>query len=148
MVKTMNIKASGKNEVPFMEGLWSIPSSLDEKPQLIASKCKVCGEIFFPKKQICTYCMSRDLEVIKLSRKGKIYSITVVMQKPPGPWYRGLVPYAVGYVELPDGIRVETLFTGCEPDALEIGMEVELVIAKLYENEEGNNIMAHKFRPV
>jgi uncharacterized OB-fold protein len=82
-----------------------------------------------------------------LSQRGKIYSVTVVMQQ-PRPYYKGPVPYALGFVELPEGVRVETLFTDCDPEILEVGMEVELVIEDLYEEDGGNELIAYKFRPV
>jgi len=96
---------------------------------------------------MCTHCQSKNLEEIKLSRRGRIYSFTVVMQRPP-EYYKGPVPYAEGFVELPEGVRVETLFTDCNFDDLKVGMEVEMVIERLHEDEEGNQIMAFKFRPV
>jgi len=136
-------------KIPVKEGLWTVPSSLDEKPQLIGSRCHLCGEVFFPKKTrgICNHCQSRNLEEIKLSRRGKIYSFTVVTQRPP-EFYKGPVPYAEGFVELPEGVRVETLFTDCNFDNLKIGMDVEMVIEKLHEDENGNEVTAFKFRPV
>jgi uncharacterized OB-fold protein len=135
-------------QIPIKEGLWTVPSSLDDKPQLIGSRCPRCGEVFFPKKAygICNHCQSKNLEEVKLSRKGKIYSFTIVMQKPP-EYYKGPVPYAEGFVELPEGVRVETLFTDCKFDDLRIGMDVEMVVEKLHEDEEGNEILAYKFRP-
>jgi uncharacterized OB-fold protein len=69
------------------------------------------------------------------------------MQKPP-KYYRGQVPYAEGFVELPEGVRVETLFTGCGFNDLKVGMDVEMIIEILHEDEEGNEIVAFKFKPV
>jgi uncharacterized OB-fold protein len=139
----------GSKKIQIKEGLWTVPSSLNEKPQLIGSRCLLCGEVFFPKKTygICTHCQSKDLEEIRLSRRGRIYSFTVVMQRPP-EYYKGPVPYAEGFVELPEGVRVETLFTDCNFNDLKVGMEVEMVIERLHEDEEGNEIMVFKFRPV
>jgi uncharacterized OB-fold protein len=141
--------SSSAKQIPVKEGLWTAPSSPDEKPQLVGSRCHDCNEVFFPKKPygICNHCQSKNLEEIKLGRNGKIHSYTVVMQKPP-EFYRGPVPYAEGFVELPEGVRVQTLFTDCNFDDLRIGMDVELVIEKLHEDEEGNEILAFKFRPV
>jgi len=139
-----------KKGIPVKEGLWTTPSSSEERAQLIGSKCLSCGEVYFPKKEkgICTHCQQRNLEEIKLGCEGKISSYTVVMQQPGGGFYKGPVPYAYGCVDLPDGVRVETLFTGCDFNELEVGMDVELVIEKLYEDEEGNEILTYKFRPV
>jgi len=133
---------------PVKEGLWVINGRGDGKPHLIGSRCNVCGEIFFPRKDIniCSYCQSTDLVDIQLSANGKVYSYTVVMQRPPD-YYKGEVPYAIGFVELPEGVRVETLFTGCNFDEIKVGMEVEMVIEKLWEDENGDEIITYKFKP-
>lgn len=135
--------------IPLTEGLYTTSPSPDEKPHLIGSKCLTCGEIFFPKKEkgLCVHCHQRTLEEVKLSRQGKVASFTVVMQPPAGGFYHGPVPYAYGYVDLPEGVRVETLFAG-DLNALEMKMDVELVIEKLYENDGGNEYETYKFRPL
>ncbi len=140
---------SSAKQIPLKAGLWATPSSPDEKPQLIGSKCPRCGEIFFPKKERgrCINCLAENVTDILLSRRGKIYSFTTVLIPPPA-YYQGPVPYAFGYVELPEGVRVETLFADCNPGALEIGMDVELVIEKLHTDEDGNDVITYKFRPV
>lgn len=135
-----------KRIIPVRVGLWTTPSSPSEEPRLLGNRCRNCGEVLFPRKQVCPNCQQKDFEDVELSRRGKIYSVTIVMQRPP-VYYKGPVPYAFGYVELPD-VRVETLFTDCDPESLEVGMDVELVIEKLYEDDEGNEIIAYKFRPV
>ena len=132
---------------PVREGLFTSPSDPDVKPQLIAGKCSDCGETIFPKPILCLNCQRENIEEVKLSGRGKIYSCTVVMQQ-PHPYYKGPVPYGLGFVEIPEGIRIETLFTDSDPDSLHIGMEVELVIEKLYEDEEGRELITYKFRPV
>ena len=135
------------NKIPVKDGLFTCAQDSTSGPQLIASECPSCGEIFFPKRKLCQNCQASDLKEVKLSSRGKIFSHTVVMQKPVSN-YRGPVPYAFGWVELPDGVRVETLFTGCELQDLRIGMDVELVIETLYQDNDGREIICHKFRPV
>lgn len=137
-----------KKKIPLREGLWTTPSSPGGKPQLLGSHCLICGEIFFPKREegFCTHCQSTKFEEMKLSTRGKIFSYTVVMQRPP-VYYLGDVPYAFGYVELPEGVRVETLFAAPNLETLKIGMDVDLVIERLHEDEEGNEVQTYKFRP-
>lgn len=132
-------------KVPIKEGLWSA----ENPPRLIGSRCNTCGEVFFPKvgDGICANCQSDSLQEITLSRRGKIYSHTVVMQRPP-VYYQGEVPYGLGFVELPEGVRVETLFTGCNFDDLRVGMEVEMLVDTLHEEEDGTEITCYKFKPV
>ncbi len=117
----------GKKQVPVREGLWTD----EEKPQLVGSECQ--GSSF------------KD---IKLSRRGKIYSYSVVMQRPPVYYRAAEVPYALGWVELPEGVRVETLFTGCNPDEIKVGMTVEMLVDKLHTEEDGSEVLCYKFRPV
>jgi uncharacterized OB-fold protein len=136
-----------KKRIPVREGLFTIPSNPDIEPQLIAGKCSQCGETIFPKPPLCPNCQNENVKEVKLSRSGKIYSFTVVMQQ-PRPYYKGPVPYGLGFVELPGGVRIETLFTDCDLDSLYIGMEVELIIEKLYEDDQGQELITYKFRPV
>ncbi|MEW6187073.1 MAG: OB-fold domain-containing protein [Thermodesulfobacteriota bacterium] len=134
--------------VPVREGLWNTPSSPEEKPQLIGSECTSCGEVFFPKKEkgICIRCGNRGLKDVKLDRRGKIHSFSVIMQQ-PAKYFLGKVPYAYGWINLPN-VRVQALFSGGDFSELHVGMPVELVIEELGVNEEGNTVLAHKFRPV
>ena len=133
-------------QVPVKEGLWNS----EAEPRLIGSQCNKCGEIFFPKRGgwLCSNCQSDSLKEIELSRRGKIFSYSVVTQRPPVYYKAAEVPYAIGFVELPEGVRVETLFTQCNFDDLKIGMEVEMLIDKLHQEEDGTEVICYKFRPV
>jgi hypothetical protein len=137
-----------KKQVPVRPGLWTASSSPDEPPSLIGSRCPACGEVFFPKRErgICIRCQHRGLEEIKLSRRGKIHSFSLIMQQPT-QFFVGKVPYAYGIIVLPE-VRVQAHFTGCDFKDLKIGMPVELVIEKLGEDEQGNEVMTYKFRPL
>lgn len=134
-----------KKVIPVKDGLYTTP--LAPNAQLIASECPSCGEVVFPKHEMCPNCQEQRLKEIKLSRKGKIYSFSTVMIK-PATHYKGPVPYAFGWVELPEGVRVETLYTGCDLEKLRIGMDVEMVIEKLHDDDEGNEVVCHKFKPI
>ena len=139
--------ASDKKQVPVSEGLWTTPLSPGEKPQLIGSKCPDCGEVVFPANRRCTNCQNEPMEDIKLSRRGKIHALTTVMLRPPA-YYKGPVPFSIGWIELPDGVRVNATLLGAEPGSFKVGQEVELVIHKLQEDEEGSDIMGFGFVPV
>lgn len=114
---------------------------------LVGAKCKRCGKVYFPKKKLCLNCMTDEVEVIPMSKKGKIASWTVARQT----YTYGIpVPYAFGYVDLPEGVRLFTIFTDCEPfdERLKTGKEVEMVIGKVREDEMGNEIIGYLFKPV
>jgi uncharacterized OB-fold protein len=140
---------TSQKKIPLREKLWTYSADPEGDPRLIGSRCLDCGEIYFPLRTegFCTNCQSDNFEEIQLSPHGKIYSFTTVMQRPP-VYYRGAVPYAIGYVELPEGVRVETLFSINNLEQLRIGLEVELVIEKLHDDEEGNEVLTYKFKPL
>lgn len=141
--------ANNKKTIPVKEGLWTSPKSSRAKPSLIGSKCPACGQVYFPRREkgICIRCQHRGLDEVKLSRRGKIYSFSVIVQAPTA-YYIGKVPYAYGVIKLPEGVRVRTHFTGCDFKDLKLNMPVELVIEKLGDDEQGNEVMAHMFKPV
>lgn len=142
------VKQPEKKVVPVEEGLFTLPISPEEKPHLIGNKCKSCGTVSFPKRAICGKCYREGMEEVTLSRRGKVTTWTVIRMKPPG--YKGQAPYVLGEVELPEGVIVRTHFSGVNPDepAIKIGDEVEVVVEKIYEDEEGNDVMCYKFKLV
>lgn len=137
-----------KKQVPAVEGLFTWPA---DEPCLIGSKCKSCGTYFFPK--FATFhkpgCEQGPVEEVLLSRRGKLVSYTVQYYPPPAPFVSPdpFVPFAVGLVALPEGIEVPGILTGIAIEDLRTNIEVELVVEKLYEDEEGNEAMTWKFRP-
>jgi hypothetical protein len=84
-----------------------------------------------------------------LSKKGKLWTYTVIRHKPPGD-YKGpapFVPFGLGLVELPEGIRVLSPIQA-DPEKIKVGMELELEVHPLYTDEDKNEVMAFRFRPV
>lgn len=115
--------------------------------KLIGSKCKKCGKIHFPHRAVCRNCHSQSVENHKLSARGKVLTYTIVRSAPEG--YEKMVPYAVGIIELEDGIRVLSQVVDCNPEEIKIGMPVELTFRKVKEDgQEGIIEYGYKFRPV
>ncbi len=137
-------------QVPIDESLFAWP---DPEPALKASRCAQCGEVSFPRQASCPACASDRTDEIPLSRRGTLWTWTVQRFPPPSPPYAGprgsdFEPFGVGYVELPEGVRVEARLTENDPEKLRIGMEMELVIEKFDETADGVERMAFAFRPV
>ena len=139
----------GKKKVPIKEGLFTSPLDPLEAVRLAGSRCRSCGEVFLGKRVFCENCSRDGMEDLPLSQRGKLWSYTVIRHQPP-PGYKGpdpFVPYGLGLVELPEGIRVLSPID-CELNKIKIGMELKSKIYKLYENEEGNEVIAFTFQPV
>jgi uncharacterized OB-fold protein len=136
-----------KKRIPIKEGLFVIPSKPDETPLLVASKCPRCHAIMFPEKPSCPNCQAKDLETLFLKGPGKLYSYTSVLQR-PSMFYKGEIPYFLGYVELPEGIRIRALLTEVSLETLRLDLDMELVLERLHDDEEGNEVITYKFRPI
>jgi uncharacterized OB-fold protein len=74
-----------------------------------------------------------------------LWAWTAVTAAPPG--YRGEVPYGMGVVELPEGIRVITRLTESDPAALRAGQPMELRVVPLHTDDEGTPIVTFAFAP-
>ena len=135
--------------VPVVEGLFTWPS---DKPQLMGTRCLSCGSYFFPRKMTCSNpaCKEKKVEEVLLSPRGKLYSYTIQYYPPPPPfrYSEPFAPYGIGLVELPEGIRVAGMLTTGDINEISIGMDVELVVEKVYEDDEGNEVVTYKFRPL
>ncbi len=66
----------------------------------------------------------------------------------PPPGYQGQVPFGIGVVELPEGVRVITRLTESDPGALFEGQAMELRIVPLHRDAEGNDVVTYAFAPV
>ena len=135
--------------VPIREGLFTKPLYPGEQVRLIGSKCQNCGEVSLGTVSSCPNCTAEQLETMPLSRQGTLWTYTVIRQRPPLGDYKGpdpFVPFGEGLVELPEGIRVLSPLGG-NIDKLEIGIKLKLVVYKLYENKEGNDVIAFRFDP-
>jgi uncharacterized OB-fold protein len=82
-----------------------------------------------------------------LSGQGEIYSFTVVERETLAP--KGFqVPYAYGYIDLPEGVRVLSKIVGWSPETLKINASVEIVLEEIRQNEVGEKIMGFRFRVI
>ena len=115
-------------------------------PALLGSRCTACGAHHFPRHDTCPYCSAEDPEPTELSGHGTLWAWTAVTAAPPG--YLGDVPYGLGVVELPEGVRVITRLTESDPGALAEGRPMELRIVPLHRDEDGNDVVTYAFAPV
>lgn len=81
-----------------------------------------------------------------LSSRGKLYSYYLGTVAPAGI----TPPYAAGWIDLPEGARVFGVLTGFEvkEENLKLGMEVELVLEEVGQEQDGSKLYVYRFRPV
>ncbi len=110
---------------------------------LVANRCKSCGQIFFPKVVSCLSCSNEDMEELKLSQKGKLYSYCIGHM--PSSHFQP--PYAIGYVDMPEGVRIFTPLKMMEDKPFKVGMEMGVTLEKLWQ-EGDKEVIGYKFKPV
>jgi uncharacterized OB-fold protein len=87
--------------------------------------CQECGHKQFPPRQACAECHGLDLSWQQSAGHGSVYSFTVA-HRAPLEAFKPDVPYVVAIVELDEGVRAMMNLRGVDPDAVEIGMPVDI----------------------
>lgn len=133
----------GSDTTFFHPDLLEIPQN--GPPYLKGYKCKRCGRIWFPKLLPCPNpdCWSEDMEIVPLSRKGIVYSVTDVFVGQST--MRDYMPLILSYVDLPEGIRVFAQLEG-EVGTFRCGDLVELTTGSVRNNTKGEPIISYKFK--
>ena len=94
-----------------------------------AAKCTKCGKVFFPKRLVCDKCKNRQFEQITLPDQGKLVTFTIIRVAPSG--FEDQAPYAVGIVEIMDGLRFTTQVVDIPLEKIKIGMPVKVEFRKV-----------------
>jgi len=109
-----------------------------------ANKCSKCGIKFFPPRLICPECKNRELEKTKIAETGKIITYTII--RVPPHQFVDQAPYAVGIVELDDGVKLTAQIVDCDFEDLKIGQKVRIEFRKIFdEGEAGILCYGYKF---
>jgi len=107
---------------------------IPQRSRLEAARCTSCGAISFPPRLICPQCRSRRFEAVTLKEEGKILAYTVTRVGPSQ--FADQTPYAVGVIELDDGVRILTQITDCDFDQLAPGQRVRLEFRRIQKQGE------------
>ncbi|MFF0475318.1 bifunctional MaoC family dehydratase N-terminal/OB-fold nucleic acid binding domain-containing protein [Streptomyces sp. NPDC004284] len=101
--------------------------------RLLVQRCGDCAELRFPWLPGCNACGSREWDTVEASGEGTVYSY-VVMHHPSFPAFDP--PYAVGLIELAEGVRMISNVVGVPYDKVRIGMPVRLEFLRVDEELE------------
>jgi hypothetical protein len=139
-----------KRKVPAVTGWFYMDPDC---PRLFASRCQSCNTYSFPRELVSCKnpgCGGTDFESVTLGPRGKLWSFTDNRYKPPAPYVSPdpFVPYAIAAVELAEAklVVLGQVVAGVDTSQLRAGMDMELVIDTLFEDEE-NEYVIWKWRP-
>ena len=131
-------------QIPIHPGLFTLPGD-PRGPKLLAARCPSCAGLHFPAGETCPYCGTDGCREEAIGGVGRLSLWTAVRTAPPG--YRGPVPYGFGVVDLPEGLRVVARLASAEPERLREGQPVDLVIAPLFRNDAGEDVLSYAYAP-
>ncbi len=123
-----------------------------DPPRLVGSRCGDCDAVVFPRQARCPRCSTGEMSDLVLSPRGTLWTFTTQDFEVKEP-YRGtaagepFVPFGLGYVELPENVKVEALLTEHDPERLRIGMAMELVLVPVYRDPDGTEVRTFAFTP-
>jgi uncharacterized protein len=134
------------------EGLFRVDG---ERAVLFGSRRRSSGVVKFPAERPELFDanpdIQSDIEPVELSTEGTLYTFTTQEFAPPLP-YKGnrdpkmFRPYIVGFVELKEGLLVESLIVDAAVDDLQIGQRMVSTTSAL-ETEAGETFVTYAFRP-
>ncbi|MFJ9816057.1 bifunctional MaoC family dehydratase N-terminal/OB-fold nucleic acid binding domain-containing protein [Streptomyces sp. NPDC101151] len=108
--------------------------------RLLIQRCTGCGILRHPWLPGCNACGCLDWDTVEASGEGTVYSY-VVMHHPPFPAFTesdqaadAAGPYAVGLIELAEGVRMVSNVVGVPYDKVRIGLPVRAEF-RSYEDE-------------
>jgi uncharacterized OB-fold protein len=104
-----------------------------QKGKLMGTKCKKCGELYFPPRADCLKCMNDTFEWVEYSGKGTLNSFTTIHAAPKG--FEDIAPYTLGVVDLEEGGRLIAWIKDIPDDKIRIGMSVK-IIPRIFEEIE------------
>ena len=112
-----------------------------QRRELVIQRCGACGVLRHYPRALCPQCLSDAVEWVRCSGRGTVYTFTVTHQN-QAPGFRDALPYVLAYVELDEGVRLLTNIVECAPEAVRIGMAVEVVF-----EDATPAVTLPKFRP-
>ena len=112
---------------------------------LVGQRCGDCGKIAFPRKRVCPDCFGENLADQPLSGTGVLHTWTRTHLGPP----HLPAPYVLGFVDVPEGVRLLSLIVDCEPwdEVLRADLPVEMTVAPLKRDASGTELYTYMFRP-
>ena len=133
--------------LPIAEGLFE---GTGTQTRLLGTRCASCGTTYFPKALSCRnpQCRDKQIDDVAFGQLGTLYSYTFQQYRPPALFRMdSWAPYVLGLIDLPEGLRVLGMLTGCPVDEIRIGMAVELTAQALYHDEEGRAVLTYQYQP-
>lgn len=130
------------------DGLFEI---VDGDVRLLGSRCTACSSLYFPEALSCRNpkCHTKSVQRTHLPGTGTLLSFTIQRYRPP-PLFRmdDWSPYAIGLVDLGDGLQVMGMLHGIPLNDIPIGVKLKVVARPLFIGPDGSGTLTYQFAPL
>ncbi len=100
-----------------------------EKEQIVGSKCKDCGLVFFPPRADCYQCLASNMEWFEVTGSGKLLTYSKLEYAPVG--FENDLPYAIAVLDYGDYKVFGRIAGDLADDEIQVGMEMKTVVNQL-----------------
>lgn len=104
-----------------------------EEGKLMGTRCKQCGERFFPPRAHCYKCLSKDMEWFEVSGQGSLMSFSTLQYAPTG--FTEDLPYTIALVDYGDYKVFGRMDREIPPEELSVGMKVKAKVSRTSNNQ-------------
>jgi uncharacterized OB-fold protein len=114
--------------------------------KLMGGKCRKCGKIHFPPRPLCDGCLSNEFDWTEVPTKGKLLTYTIIHIAPAQ--FQPMAPYAVGIVQLGDGLKLPGMIRDVVPEQIKIGMPLKTVFEACPQTNQWPQWPRYHFTPI
>jgi uncharacterized OB-fold protein len=110
-----------------------------ENAKVTGTRCKKCGQQFFPPRAHCYKCLSNDMEWFEVTGKGKLVSYSTLHYAPTG--FTGDLPYTIALLDYGNYKIFGRIDRSLSEGELSVGMEMKAVASRT-----GNDQLTYIFQ--
>lgn len=108
-----------------------------EGGKVMGTRCKDCGQMFFPPRADCYKCLASNVEWFEVSGKGKLLTYSELKFAPVG--FQDDVPYCIALLDYGKYKIFGRIAKDVPENEIEVGMEMKTVVNKT-SNEQLNYV--------
>ena len=114
--------------------------------RLMGGKCRKCGKIHLPPRPLCDKCLSTEFEWVELPRTGRLLTYTIIYVAPTQ--FQNMAPYAVGIVQLENGVKIPGMIRDVPLDKIRVGMQLKMEFEETQPTQQWPQWPRYHFKPL
>lgn len=100
-----------------------------EAGKVMATRCKDCGQVFFPPRADCYKCLSSNIEWLEVAGAGKLLTYSKLEYAPAG--FGDDLPYRIAVLDYRDFKVFGRISKDVPEDEIRLGMEMKTAVNRL-----------------